>query len=265
MPFGNDSPFPLSDAFIGRTGARGYMADLLKARASRSRSFEAYDFNIKALDTTNVWTTACGATTTDWAVLAAAGGWVRGVTGTTTATAGLQLYQPQKYWTGTSTGGVAFLWKSNVVQGVTIEMGFANALPSINTTVINNATTPTFNTSVDVAMYLYQHDGNATAAPTRVGLYTNNSSSGTAQKSLATISTLGDKPGPAAATEHFVAIELQGTNVLLWQGDLSAPLVLTDGVTAANGMIPFFAVKGNNSTSKSVDIDAMFTWSGRLG
>jgi hypothetical protein len=36
-------------------------------------------------------------------------------------------------------------------------------------------------------------------------------------------------------------------------------------ITAANGMVPFFAVKGNNSTSKNVDLDAVFTWSGRLG
>lgn len=265
MAFGNDNPLPLSDAFLSRFASEGYRKDFLKQIARRSRSFECYDFNIKALDTTNTWTVAAGGTATTWTVRPEAGGWIRGVTGTTTASAALQIYQPQKYWTGTSKGGVAFLWRSDVVQGVTYEMGFVDALPAINTTVINNATTPTYNTSVDVAMFLYQHTGNATAAPDRVGLYTNNSSSGTAQKNVLTVANLGDKPGPAAATEHFVAIELAGTNVLCWIGDSPTPLTIASGVTAANGMIPFFSVKGNNSTSKSCDIDAIFTWSGRLG
>ena len=265
MPFGNDSPFPRSDSFLSRFAQRGYELDFLKSIAGRSRSFEVYDFNIKALDTTNVWTVAAGGTATTWAVRAEAGGWIRGVTGTTTACAALQIYQPQKYWTGTSKGGVAFLWRSDVVQGVTYEIVFVDALPAINTTVINDATAPTFNTSVDVAMFLYQHTGNATAAPNRVGLYAANSSAGTAQKELLTISTLGDTPGPAAATEHFVAIELDGTTVKCWVGARNQPLVLHSAVTAANGMVPFFAVKGANSTSKNADLDAIFTWSDRLG
>lgn len=267
MPFGSDSPFPLSDAFLTRGWpSKGYQQDFLKARASRSRSFEAYDFNIKALDTTNQWTVAAGGTATTWAVRAEAGGWIRGVTGTTTASAALQISIPQKYWTGTANAGVAFLWRPDVVQGVTYEMGFVDALPAINTTVINADTAaPTFNTSVDVAMLLYRHTGNATAAPDSVGLYAANSSAATTQRSLQTVATLGAKPGPAAATEYFVAIELQGANVLCWMGDLSAPLVLNNGITAANGVLPFFAVKGNNSTSKNADIDAIFTWSGRLG
>lgn len=263
---GNSNAFPLSVANLNRREGNARAKDFLQMLMSRDYAVERYDFNVKAIDTTNTWTTACGATTTDWAVLAAAGGWIRGVTGTTTATAGLQLYQPQKYWTGTSVAGAAFLWKANVVQGVTVEMGFADALPAVSTTVINNATTPTFNTSVDVAMFLYQHTGNATAVPDRVGLYVNNSSAATAQKGLASIATLGANPGPVAATSHFVAIEIQGTNVQLWIGDQTDPVAhLTDAITAANGVLPFFSVKGNNSTSKNVDLDTVWTWSGRLG
>lgn len=264
--FGNNNPFPLSDPFLKRFTTDGWRQDFLKAKASRSRSFECYDFNVKALDTTNIWTVAAGATATTWAVQAEAGGWIRGVTGTTTATAGLQISIPQKYWTGTSVGGVAFLYRANVVQGVTLEMGFADALPSVNTTVINDPTAAaTFNTAVDVAMFLYRHAGNATAAPDQVGLYAANSSASTTARSLQTVATLGARPGPAAATEHFVAIEVSGTTVKLWMGDAERPITLTAAVTAANGMIPFFSVKGNNSTSKNVDIDAIFTWSGRLG
>lgn len=264
--FGNRNPFPRSDRFIESFQPKGRRYDLLRAQAGRNRSFEHYDFNIKALDATNQWTVAAGGTATTWAVRAEAGGWIRGVTGTTTASAGLQISIPQKYWTGTSGAGMACLYRSNVVEGVTIEIGFVDALPSVNTTVGNSYTTPTFNTSVDVAMFVYQHAGNATAAPDRVGLYTNNSSSGVGQKSVLTVAALGDKPGPAAATEHFVAVEVVGTTAMLWMGNGDSPVAtLTSAVTAANGLIPFVSVKGNNSTSKNVDIDAIFTWSGRLG
>lgn len=263
---GNTNPFPLSVRNMDQRLGNARIKDLIAMKvADRDYSVDKYDFNIKALDTTNVWTVAAGGTATTWAVRAEAGGWIRGVTGTTTACAALQIYQPQKYWTGTAIAGAAFLWRSDVVQGLTIEMGFVDALPAINTTVINNATTPTFNTSVDVAMVLYQHSGNATAAPDRVGLYAANSSAATTQKSVITISTLGDKPGPAAATEHFVAIEVNGTGVYAFLGDRVEPLQLSAAVTAANGMVPFFAVKGSNSTSKNVDLDTVWTWSGRLG
>ena len=264
--FGNSNPLPLSDKFLESFQPKGKRYDVLATLMKRSRSFEFYDFNIKALDTTNVWTVAAGGSATTWAVRAEAGGWIRGVTGTTTASAALQIYQPQKYWTGAAKAGVAFLWRSDVVQGVTYEMGFVNALPAINTTVINDPTDPpTFNTSVDIAMFLYNHTGNATAAPDQVGLYAANSSAATAQRSLKTVATLGGVPGPAAATEHFVALEIDGTTVTCWIGDSPTPLKLTSAITAANGVLPFFAVKGNNSTSKNADLDCIMTWSGRLG
>lgn len=262
---GNLNPFPLSDKFIESTGMRGRKFDLLSFRASRNLSLECDDFNYKAINTTHTYTACSGGTATAWAVQAAAGGWIMGDTGVTTACAALQLYRPTKYWTGSAKAGMAVLWKSDVVEGVTVEIGFVDALPAINTTVINNATTPTFNTSVDVAMFLYQHTGNATAAPNRVGLYAANSSAATAQKSVVTIGAVGGAPGPAAATEHFVAIELIGTTVYCWIGDGGVPLKLTSAITAANGVIPFISVKGANSTAKQVSIDAIWTWSGRLG
>ena len=263
---GNTNPFPLSVRNLDQRVGNARIKDFLYMLAARDYSVDIYDFNIKALDTTNIWSVAAGGGATTWAVRAEAGGWIRGVTGVTTACAGLQIYQPQKYWTGTSKAGVAFLWRSNVVQGVTCEMGFVDALPAINTTVINDPTAvATFNTAVDVAMFLYRQAGNATAAPDQVGLYAANSSAATTQRSLQTTATLGAKPGPVADTEHFVAIEIDGTTVKCWIGDSEKPLVLSAAITAANGVLPFFAVKGNNSTSKNVDLDTIATWSGRLG
>ena len=77
MPFGNDSPFPRSDAFIRRfTGGAGYKEDFLKSVAGRSRSFDVYDFQVKAIDTTNIFTACSGGTATAWAVRAEAAGWI---------------------------------------------------------------------------------------------------------------------------------------------------------------------------------------------
>ncbi len=261
----NNTAFPLSYAQLDQQLGNERPKNILNFLAARSVMYEKYDFTVKALDTTNVWTVASGATATGWTVRAEAGGWIRGVLGTTIATSGLQLSIPQKYWTGTSTAGVAFLWRSDVVQGVQYEMGFADALPAVNTTVVNNSTSPSFNTAVDVAAFAYIHAGNATAVPDRVGLYVNNSSAATAQKAVYTIPTLGATPGPAANTEHFVAIEIQGSAVSCWIGDQSDPVVLSSAITAANGLIPFFSAKSTNSTSKNIDLDAIFTWSGRLG
>ena len=262
---GNEG-FPFSRRNLQRFAQYGFEYEYNEKDAIRDVSFQTYDFTRSvAADITNTWTVAAGGTATSWAALAEAGGWVRGVTGTTTASAGLQMYAPAKMWTGAANCGMAVLYRPSVVEGITFEMGFVNALPSVNSTVVNNATTPTFNTSVDVAMMLYQHAGNATALPDRVGLYTNNSSSGTAQKSVLTLASLGAKTGPAAATPHMMAIEIVGTTVSLWMGDAPAPITLTSAVTAANGLIPFISVKGTNSTSKNFDVDMISVWSGRLG
>lgn len=251
MPFGNDTPFPLSDAFISRFKApRGYETDFLKARASRSRSFECYDFNIKALDTTNEWTVAATSTATTWAVLAEPGGWLRGVTGASLATAALQIQRPQKYWNGTSGAGFASLIRLSSPVGVRLEQGFADVLPAIGTTVVNLASNA-FASVAAGAVYLYD-DGSASAAVT--GLYTIGSS--TAYGALATTTNRY-----ASAVTLFVAMEIIGRNVNLWVGDGSAPLVsATSVVTAADGLIPFIAVKKVAGASINCDIDALWTW-----
>lgn len=255
MPFGNDSPFPLSDAFIGRTGAvRGYMQDFMKARASKTRSFETFDFNVKALDTTNQWTVAAGATATTWAVRGEAGGWIRGVSGTTAATSGLQLSIPTSYFTGTSNAGVAFLWRPSVITETRFELGFVNALPSVNTNVVNSLATPTFNTTATAALFVFDHTGSTTTA----GLYTDGSAVA-AQKTALTTQL------PVAATTHFVAIEVIGQTVMLWLNDVSAPVAtLTSAVTAADALIPVFAHKKSDTTTSNVDIDTIWTWSARV-
>lgn len=255
MPFGNDSPFPLSDAFITRfKPSRGYEVDFLKARASRSRAFEVFDFNVKALDTTNIWTVAAGATATTWAVRGEAGGWIRGISGTTAATSGLQLSIPTSYFTGAATCGMAVIYRLSVITETRVEMGFVNALPAVNTSIVNSLATPTFNTAATAALFAFDHTGSTTTA----GLYTDGSAVA-AQKAAVTTNL------PAAATTHFAAIEVNSQVVTMWLGDASQPVAsLTGAVTAADALIPVISHKKSDTTTSNVDIDTIFLWSGRV-
>lgn len=254
MAFGNDSPFPLSDAFISRFTTRGYMADFLKARASRSRSFEHYDFNIKALDTTNIWTVAAGSGATTWAVRAEAGGWIRGVGGASSAVSGLQLSIPQKYFTGAAGAGFAALIRLSDISECRLTCGFADALPSVNTKIVNSLVTPTFNTASAGAMYVYDHTGTTTTT----GLYTIGTSS-TAAKVATTTQRFVN------ATTLFVAVEVNGAVAQLWVGDVSTPLAVQHhAVTPTDGLLPFVEYQQSDGTTSNCDIDAIWHWSGRV-
>mgnify|MGYP001589202809 FL=1 len=250
MSFGSDSPFPLHDDQLKKWSQRGYMMDFLKSRAVASRSFEQYDFNIKALDTTNTWTIAATSTATTWAVLAEPGGWLRGVTGASLATAALQIYQPQKYWNGTAGAGFASLIRLSSAVGVRLEQGFADVLPAIGTTAVNLPSNA-FNSVASGAVYLYD-DGSASAAVS--GLYTIGTS--TAYAAAATTTNRYD-----SAATLFVAVEVNGRNAQLWVGPPGKPLVsVSTVVTAADGLLPFIMVKKVSGGSINLDLDLFATW-----
>ena len=250
--FGNNNGFPLVDRFLGYfQSSEGSHKDFLKARMSRSRSFEQYDFNIKLLDTTNIWTIAATSQATTWAVLAEPGGWIRGVTGASVATGALQIQGPQKYWNGTKGAGMAALIRLSAVTNVRLEMGFADVLPSISTTALNLASN-SFNSVAAGAVYLYDEGLGASTA--MAGLYTIGSST-----AYAALATSGSASFQSAAT-LFVAMEIIGRTVKLWVGDGPNPTAsVTTGVTAADGVLPFIMAK-TQSGSKNVDIDAIWTW-----
>lgn len=248
MPFGNDSPFPLTDAMTGRWAARGWMTDFMKSRNSRSRSFETFDFNVKALDTTNQWTVGATSTATTWAVLAAAGGWLRGVTGASVATGALQLSIPTKYWNGTSGAGFASLIKVSDQTEVRIEQGFADVLPAVGTTAVNLASA-SMNSVTTGAVYMYDHTGSTTTT----ALYTIGSST-----AVANVATTTNRY--ASGVTLFVALEIYGRSVKLWVGDVASPTVnVATATTAADTWLPFVAAK-TSSGSKNIDIDTLWVW-----
>src|ERR1051325_9497954 len=94
-------PYPqtgqvLSLAELQKLGGRDDLYEFLKFYAFKDVFYKKYDFDEKALDTTNAWTVAAGATTTTWANTAAANGITRGIAGTTAATSGLVLQTAAK-------------------------------------------------------------------------------------------------------------------------------------------------------------------------
>lgn len=248
--FGNLNPFPLADGFIQSFMQKGRHRDFLAARASTSRSFEHYDFNIKALDTTNVWTVAAGSGATTWAVRAEAGGWIRGVGGTSSAVSGLQISIPQKYWTGTSGAGFAALIRLSDISECRLTCGFADALPSVNTRIVNSLTTPSFNTATAGAMYLYDHTGTTTTS----GLYTIGTSSTAARVATTTNRFVN-------ATTLFVAVEVIGRTARAWVGNGNNPLASqTNAMTPTDGLIPFIEYQQSDGSTSNCDIDTIWTW-----
>ncbi len=246
--FGTSSAFPLSDRILRKFAGKGSRFDFLAARASRSRSFEQFDFNVKAIDTTNQWTVGATSTATTWAVLAEPGGWIRGVTGASVATGALQISIPTKYWNGTKGAGFASLIRLSAVTEIRVEQGFADVLPAVGTTAVNLASNA-FNSVASGAVYLYDHTGSTTTT----GLHTIGTS--TAYGAVATTTNRYD-----SAATLFVALEVIGRSVSLWLGDGDAPITkVAAGTTAADGLIPFIMVK-TSSGSKNVDVDTIWAW-----
>lgn len=249
----------LSEKKLREMGGLGLRYDFLRLLALRDVTPPfGSDFMIKALDTTNVWTIGASSTSTTWAKLAAAGGFLRGVTGTSIATGALQIQASDKYWTGTSYGLMACLFKVDDITDVRIECGFADVLPAVGTTVVNSLTSHTFNSVVQTASFVYDHV-TSSASVTTTGLYTIGTS-------VAGSSVQTTTYRPSAATNYLVVVEIDEGNAFLYTGDYTEPLaVARSKISPGTGMFPYFAIKNTAGASKTVDLDFLYAWSGRLG
>jgi hypothetical protein len=250
-------PFPLSKRSLRKFTGLGPRYEFLEMFAKRDFAFEWFDFNVKALDTTNLWTVAAGATATTWAVNASVGGWIRGASGTTAATSGLQIYRPNKFVKGDNGCGMIVGFRFDIFDEIRLEMGFADALPAVNTNVVNNISTPTFNTAADVALYMIDEASSVTTT----GFYTDGTSI-TAAKTAVTA------PVPVVDTLFTAMIQVQDNQAYLFLNDLDSPVAShanTDYIEGGNGLLPFFSQKTSDTNSKNIDIDFIGVWSGRLG
>lgn len=249
--FGTTSPFPFLDKFVeSYITPKGRKYDLFANHPfTRSRQITKHEFDSSvAADVTNKWTISATSTTTTWAVLAEPGGWIRGVTGASVATGGLQIYNPNKFWNGTKGAGFASLIRLSAVTEVRVEQGYGDVVPANSVTAVNLASA-SFNSITTGAVYLYDHTGSTTTS----GLYTVGVS--TAFQSVATTTNRY-----ASAVTLFVAMEINGTTVNLWLGDGENPVAkITSAFVATEAWLPFVQIK-TSSGSKNLDIDTLWTW-----
>lgn len=247
--FGTSSPFPLSDRILRKFTGKGPRFDYLAPFAVNSRQFTVHDFTRSiTADVTNTWSVSATSTATTWAALAEPGGWIRGATGTSVATAGLQIYAPTAFWNGTSGAGFASRIRLSAITEIRVEIGFADVIPANSVTAVNLASNA-FQSVTAGAVYLYNHTGSTTTT----GLYTVGTS--IAFSSVATTTNRF-----VAATTLFVAMEVNGTNVQVWVGNGDSPLVRKAGaLEAATALIPFINIKGSGG-AHNVDLDMLATW-----
>src|ERR1051326_922707 len=133
------SGFPLSVGELKKNVLRGPLFSFLKYQASRDTLTFFDDFFLKALDATNLYTIATGSTATAFAPSQTLeDGVLRGVSGTTAATSGLQVSLPATVFTGSRNAGCEIRWQTSVVTETRIEMGFVDAFPAVNTTLVNS-------------------------------------------------------------------------------------------------------------------------------
>jgi hypothetical protein len=249
---GNTNPFPLFDRFLESFQPKGRRYDSLAMRAGLSRSFELHDFNNSvAADVTNKWTGGATSTATTWAILAEPGGWIRGVTGASVATAALQIYGPQKMFNGTAGAGFASRIRLSAVTDIRLEQGFVDVSPAVATTAINAASVA-FNSVTTGAVYLF--DNGTVASSTVTRLYTRGVSTAVQSVTMSANSY-------ASGVSLFVAMEVYGTTARVWVGDSpGGPAAeIQSAVVASEAWVPWIGIKGLGA-SKNVDIDFLATW-----
>lgn len=227
----------------------------LQQLARRNVFWKHEDFDHLALDLTNNWTEAHGATTTTWAISVTPGsdGWIRGIAGTTAATSGLQLYTKETYLTS-KRPGFEMGFQSSVITEVRLEAGFVNALPSVNTKVTNSLATPSFNTTTQAAIWLYDDASSTITA----GKYTKGTAVTAAKDAFTS--------GLTAATYMVLRGECAGTGTLfsVWEnGNQMSPAGVTALLTITTEMIWAFSQKTNDTTDKNIDIDYITLWKAR--
>ena len=193
-----------------------------------------------------------GATATDFTATADRNGMIRGIHGTTAATSGL-LIQTPAMWYGDYFAGFEIRYRLSVITEQRVEIGFGNAVPSVNTTVVNSLATPSFNTLANGVVYVYDH---ATATTTS-GLYSDGTGGTAAAAKTATTTNR-----PVADTWQTVRIQTFGdTNkAALWVDGVllvDGGSVLHEGGTAN---VFFLSATRSDTTDCNLDIDYIRIW-----
>lgn len=242
-PFRGTFPFELSRLPVSRGSA---LLEFLRGVKSFDRVVDWDDFTEDTLAAiTDRFDVAAGATATTWALTAVEDGALLGVTGTTAATSGLQLYTPALF-TGARNAEAWIRVKTSDITELRLEFGLVDALPSVNTPCVNSLTTPTFSTVADGALYVYNHTGSTTTT----GLYAIDStaSTGDAEKSATTTRRLVND------TYQIIGVKLiGGTAHLVVDGEYLTSIA--SAVKSTTALRAALSIKNNSTTSQDITVD----------
>jgi hypothetical protein len=272
---GNGFPYSLTELKKGHT--RGPLYHYLRRLAVRDVVTYFDDFNRIAIDSTNQWTVANGGggSVASFAIQTLANGVIRGTTGTANGvTASASLIGPIIYQAGANPGMEIRFKTVTISTGIRMEAGFIDAAPASNTASFNSmdgaGVVPTMFAADSVTAAI---DTAATA--NKFNLVTIGSASN--QLARRTTGTTG-----LAAAGTYQTIRIQITNgdtangvvnsawATMWHNGVRVATMdssTTAGVGAVNASVllaPWVYFEAINATSKSLDIDYLWTWADRL-
>lgn len=209
---------------------------------------------------TDLWAAITpGATATLYTIQSDENGTIKGIHGTTAATSGLQWAGKLHFRGDRDCGMLVRLKVDTDVSELRVEVGFADALPAINTNVVNSLATPTFNTAADVACWVYDHASSTTTS----GLYTDGAAI-TAAKTAGTVSAL------VADTYKWIGLQISGDFVQCFEGGANGPMRLVadrgrvQSIEGGNAVLPFVASKLSDTTDCAIFLDRVMVWGQRV-
>ncbi|MDQ1307673.1 MAG: hypothetical protein QG671_3506 [Actinomycetota bacterium] len=265
MPGGNRYPLngiPLSRAELRKVVGKGHVYEFLNHFARDTVRFWD-DFLVDTLNT-DFYAAAAGGDATTWAHLAGTvNGVVKGITGDTGATSGLQLYTPA-FYKGDYNIGCIVRFQVSSIASLRLEIGFADVLPSVNTTVVNSLSTPTFGSGPgdpgDAAVYVYDK----TSTTVTTGLYTLGSGGIGAAKKAVTATTSPLYGEPAANTYQTWRVEVVGNLATAWVDGILVAQNTASAVEGGTAMSFVISAKANaDSSSHNILLDYVEVWHDR--
>ena len=243
--------YPGSKAELERAdGGRGPLYHFLKRLAYHDVVFLFDDFNNKDLNTVNDWTIDAGLTAEPWVRQSRVNGTIRGSTGTTAASSGLQLIADSVDFYGDYNAGLEVRYRASVITELRLELGMVDVASAVNTPMVNSLSTPTFTGVTGGGLYVYNHTGSTTTT----GLYTIGS-----DVSAAKVATTTNRP--VAATYQTVRMQFVQDFVHLWvDGQKLAESTATQMHQGGDALQFVFNVKNNSTTNQDIDIDYVALW-----
>lgn len=178
-------------------------------------------------------------------------------------------------WAGVKNCGMELRSKVSAITGIALEIGFIDALTTKTDMAVSDVDTPAFAAGVTEAA-LFAWDTDQTIATPR---WVSDSATFTTAKGTNVLDAAGAAWTPTADTYFTVRVQLTaasstGSTIDFTLLDANHNLISkacfdvidgggTGGLTSATLLAPWFAMKTNNITSKTHDVDYFYAWQDR--